>query len=113
VGEAVLLNMKTELGISVQVETSINDYVYVRLTEEGRKYLKSYFNDKNWPPDIKKDMFESHTRVDKEGWTRFELSDLMHLFGPIMYLGNPVAPFVDNVVRIGEREGTHVEVTST
>ena len=105
--------MKTELDISVQVETNVNDCVYVRLTEEGKKYLKKhYFDNPYLPLDVKHDLFESYAKADEEGWSKFELFELMNIFGPIMYMGSLVSPFQGNVVRIGEREEEKIQIPS-
>lgn len=99
------------MKISMQVELNLNNRVYVKLTDEGRAYLKSYIEAMNLPSEDENALYKYSIRADGEGWTRYQLWELMHIFGPIMNMGNPVAPFEGNI-RIGEKTGKVVKIVS-
>lgn len=58
-----------------EITCNINDFVFVRLNERGLKILKNDF--KGWTP-----------KQDEEGWTKFQLWELMEIFGDYMFLGS-------------------------
>lgn len=70
---------------------NINDYVIVRLTEFGRKKLKEqydescrkYGNSLPYDPPVE----------DKDGWSRWQLWDLMEKLGRYWRMGNRDNPF--------------------
>lgn len=61
---------------------NINDYVKVKLTEHGKKILKE------------KDINNS---VDENGYTKFQLWDIMNIFGEYCILGCDV-PFETEII---------------
>lgn len=71
------------------VKFSINDTVRVKLTDEGRAIHRAYHADlyhPSTPPYLP-------PPVDVDGYSAFQLYDLMHIFGPATYMGNPRLPF--------------------
>jgi len=71
------------------MDININDIVKVRLNDAGRKILK------NEPYVL--------ARIeDKDGWSEWQLWELMRIFGPHLSLG-AAPPFEKNVLRIAER----------
>ena len=69
---------------------NLNRYVKVKLTDYGlgiHKYTKLYDPQTYRPPII-----------DEQGYTKFQLWDLMNIFGDVMYLGNPNVPFEGNEI---------------
>jgi hypothetical protein len=105
--------MKTEFGISLgPTEINCNEDVYVRLTAQGRECVKSHFENMDLPSDIKKENFVSYTQADDEGWSKFQLWNLMKIFGSLMYMGSVTQPFEHNVVRIGKKEEKTVQIIS-
>ncbi|WP_306150718.1 hypothetical protein [Roseovarius sp. MMSF_3281] len=69
---------------------NINDYVWVKLTKTGhkihRKYWEPYSNG-NYQP----------AKVSIDGWSRFQLHELMHIFGPEMRMGANL-PFASEII---------------
>ncbi len=72
------------------MEFNINDKVRVKLTDHGRKILKSD-HDKFWK-SIGKEMVYTPPEEDSEGWSTCQLWILMQKFGSHMYLGG-ISPF--------------------
>jgi hypothetical protein len=71
-------------------EMNFNESVRVRLTDEGRRILAERHDELRLRvpgvgPHIPK-------AEDEEGLVSFQLWDLMHVFGPFMFLGNPRLP---------------------
>lgn len=65
------------------MKLNINDRVRVRLTEAGRKHLKT-LNDKN--------PYKIRVKGDLYGWSEWHLWELMQIFGSEIYMGCDV-PF--------------------
>ena len=59
-----------------------NDYVWVKLTEEGLDQHKSE-HDK-----VLQHMSYRLPKIDQEGWAKFQLWDLMNTFGSKMFCGS-------------------------
>jgi len=75
---------------------NINTYIWVKLTEEGKKIiLKKEVNIFGEPMPIK--------RKRKNGYTRFQLGEVMHLFGEEIYNGNNNLPIETNI-KIEEKD---------
>lgn len=67
---------------------NINDYVWVKLTEKGRQlYRDEYYRLMKEYPKIEE---------DKEGYSRWQMWDLMQTFGSFCGLGSPL-PFETDV----------------
>ena len=52
--------------------------------------------------DLVKDIIAGKEKDTKDGWTRFQLWDLMKTFGDVMINGNPRIPF-ETRIRLGEK----------
>ena len=66
---------------------NVNDYVSVRLTDEGRKIAEDWY----WiAPSFK-------VEEDEEGFSKWQLWNLMQIFGQHLYLGGPM-PFDSQIV---------------
>lgn len=70
---------------------NINDFVKVKLTEYGKDILRE--KHENLRKRLPKMWEYSGPIVDEEGYTKFQMWDLMKTFGPYMQLGNPQIPF--------------------
>lgn len=84
---------------------NINSFVKVKLTEEGIRILEYQYNErlKEMSPQIRKTMGHfKKPRVDKKGYSEFQLWELMHHFGNYMYNGNMNPPF-DMNIKISEK----------
>ena len=82
---------------------NMNDFVSVKLTEDGKIILESY----RWSM---KHILESKglkgfdlpvPKPDENGCFRFQLWNLMYIFGPYIGMGMPI-PFENNAVVIEE-----------
>lgn len=76
--------------MSSEIEVNLNDYAYVRLTPSGEKLFARYYHDLTLDPALYRAM---HLQAD--GRWRFQLYDLMHIFGPGCMMG-PIPPFETN-----------------
>lgn len=83
---------------------NINNYVKVKLTEEGLKILKSQYNEmlKQMAPQARKSMGPfKPPKVDKNGYSEFQLWGLMQHFGSYMFNGN-MNPPLELTIKISE-----------
>ena len=64
---------------------NINRYVWVRLTDKGRILLDEH--DRRLL-EVIKSLKKLPERREKDGWTQFQLWELMEIFGP--YMGHGV-----------------------
>ncbi len=75
---------------------NINSEVWVKLTEEGKKIiLTKETNSFGKPMSIK--------RKTKNGYTKFQLWEVMHLFGEKLYCGSQKPPIETNI-KIAEED---------
>lgn len=81
-----------------EVGANLNDYVWVRLTELGRKIHRQQF-DAAMKGYLSLAGLEYRPPQHVAGWDRFQLWDLMALYGPHMYNGAPQV-FADNMIRV-------------
>jgi len=74
-------------------EFNINDHVYVKLNEAGRKHFIEHRNFKHssiqWeiPEDYITTQENLDKLTDKDGYTEFQLWDFMHIFGTVTFNG--------------------------
>ncbi len=68
---------------------NLNEYVKVKLTKYGELMYDNYMSSKKYPISL---------RFDEQGYSKFQLWDLMNIFGSVMYLGNPNVPFEGNEI---------------
>jgi hypothetical protein len=79
----------------VQVTThdfNVNDHVLVKLTEHGRELRRRYFARLGLPDGLLPELKET------DGWSRWQLWELMSIFGEHMYNGCRI-PF-ETVIRV-------------
>lgn len=77
-------------------DININDYVYVQLTDLGKQIYDSYFFNFNRKYGV--EIKAPELKMDKEGYSAFQIWDLMQIFGPEMRIGlNPT--FKDNILQ--------------
>ena len=79
-------------------EFNVNNYVYVKLTDLGRTELKRQH-------DKLEQMFPKigphRPKEEVDGWSKWQLWDLMHTLGGKMGLGFIDVPF-ETTIRIGD-----------
>lgn len=73
---------------------NFNDTVWVRLTPAGREALADYWSE--YPPKYR------GSPREEDGWSEFQLWELMQIFGPHMYMAGQQV-FVGNVFRLEAR----------
>lgn len=71
-----------------------NDNVWVELTDWGWKLFDSYHENLGLDPTVYRAM------IADDGWQRFQLHELMHIFGWAMYNGAYHIPFDCNEVHL-------------
>jgi hypothetical protein len=64
----------------MKIEINLNEQVKVKLTSEGERILKEYFNE--YPNNIRK-----ATWLDEDGYYVTQLWDFMNIFGSKLYNG--------------------------
>jgi len=73
----------------IMIKFNINDHVKVKLTDLGKDiYLHQYDRiNKVYSNYSKTILTPSNPKVDKDGYTDFQLWELMQLYGPHLYCG--------------------------
>lgn len=60
-------------------EFNVNEYVSVRLTDKGRAHHKADFL--HWTTEAKVKLPYRPPQEDADGWSKWQLHQLMHIFG--------------------------------
>lgn len=69
----------------MKVEINLNDTCYIKLTDYGRKILKEKYEEFNRDHG---DIYKYNPKnEDSEGWSKWQLWDIMTVFGNVMYNG--------------------------
>lgn len=76
------------------IEYNLNKTVYVRLNNIGKDIYKNYIQNLNCN-------LYTELEVDENGFTKFQLWDLIHIFGKYIDLGLPT-PFDKNCIYFKE-----------
>jgi len=76
------------------IEYNLNKTVYVRLNNIGKDVYKNYIQSLN--SDL-----STEPKVDENGYTKFQLWDLIHIFGEYIGLSLPT-PFDKNCIYFKE-----------
>ena len=82
------------------MKVNINEYVKVKLTEEGFAILRQQHQD-FWESIGKPEHPYIEPKVDEEGYSKFQLHVLMNQFGSHMRLGR-LSPFDGGMVVFGD-----------
>lgn len=82
------------------MKVNINEYVKVKLTEEGFAILRQQHKD-FWESVGKPDHKHIEPKVDEEGYSKFQLHVLMNQFGGYMRLGR-LSPFEGGMIVFGD-----------
>lgn len=78
-----------------EMNFNLNDHVKVRITKEGRRILNE-----TMPADYIKHCIDPYTSDD--GWTKMQLHQVAHIFGPALFNGNPALPIETSIILITE-----------
>ena len=70
---------------------NINEYVYVKLTEEGKRLLEEFYDSMGLIGEIKT-LFPT----TRGGYTRFQLYEIALIFGKHLYNGSTTQLFFNN-----------------
>ena len=81
------------------MKINLNDLVFIQLTDFGRKILKDQHNDFYKSLGLDRPYLEP--QEDSEGWSKWQLWDIMHRFGNYMSVGFHEVPF-KLTIKIGE-----------
>lgn len=94
---------------------NINDYVKVKLTDEGLKILEEQHNEllKKMTPDAAADLGSFVApEVDEEGYSQIQLYELMYHFGKYMRMSNSKIPF-EMDIQIADEDLIEYEKTNS
>lgn len=80
---------------------NVNDCVKVKLTERGRSILASKRVNMQFLTNLKLPFFDY--KEDENGWSEWQLWDLMSIFGQYLYNGCDI-PFEMNIIIIEKGE---------
>lgn len=81
------------------MKINVNNYVKIKLTEVGKKHAKEkYFKSFNYNPPYE----YSDPKEDIDGYSEWQLWELMATFGDILYNGCQI-PF-ENIIEIIDEE---------
>lgn len=72
------------------MQINVNDTVRVKLNENGIAAFNQYYTDLNCPPPV--------IRIDENGFTTFQLHEVMNIFGKLLWCGSQRLPFADNCI---------------
>lgn len=86
------------------VRFNVNHYVRVKITPHGKKCLRKNYDDLAKSYGGKLGFPFRLPKADKDGWTRFQMHDLMANFGQHMYCGCQV-PFETEIEILLENAG--------
>ncbi|MCK9293422.1 hypothetical protein M0P25_05075 [archaeon] len=74
-----------------KIPFNINDYVYIKLTDYGKEKLKENFEKEiSYLPEKQKEKIREHFKIheeDKDGWSKWQLWDLMNKLGKYWVMG--------------------------
>ena len=71
-----------------EIKFNINHNVKVRLTNHGISVWAENCNKYSRNPLTAESILELKDRVDKDGYTKFQMHELMDIFGDKIYMGN-------------------------
>ena len=74
---------------------NLNEKVKVKLTKSSHEWLRAEHTRMKYPFEFKL------PELDKDGYSTFQLWDLMNRFGEITFLGCD-SPFQDNIIIVGK-----------
>lgn len=79
----------------MRVPFNINDNIWVKLTDEGRAIHKQHYEEiiASFP---RMNLTYEPPKEDENGWSCFQAWDLIHIFGPHIYIGR-TPPFSTEV----------------
>ena len=80
------------------VEWSINDFVLVKLTPAAEAVWARHWTPTRRLLEGKSGVPDAVRHTDSEGRTRFQLWQLMEIFGQEMFMGNPRQMFEQNKI---------------
>jgi len=73
------------------IDFNVNDYIYVKITEEGHKiyeeYIEKLTNEIREYFPKSKNLELPLANSDKNGWTKFQLWNFMQIFGEHFHIG--------------------------
>jgi len=78
-------------------EFNLNESVYVKLNQSGIQILMERHIELYDRLGIEEPEFEEPKR-DQDGYSEFQLYNLMHIFGEYLHIGNPNPPFDLNIL---------------
>lgn len=87
----------------VTMKLNINHDVKVKLTDYGREICHKQWSDTMTYFDRRDKFPYVPPKEDENGWSTWQLWDLMNTFGEVLYMGNPKLPF-ETEIEIIENE---------
>jgi len=91
--------------MSDRIKFNINDYVYVKITEDGQKHIRRYYEDlfkevkKYMPEHFDKYVNDSCSlyEPDEDGYVRMQIWGFIEMFSPVIKIGSPITCFDANL----------------
>ena len=79
-----------------EVEFNVNYFVKVKLTESGIAILKKRHGELD--RYFVGSMGEFNLKIDKDGWYKIQMHELMHVFGQNVTVGSCFLPFETEII---------------
>ena len=85
------------------IKFNINDIIKIRLTDKGRRILRQRYDElTRYSPNLFKKFPYEEPEVDENGWSTWQMWEVMQIFGP--HMGNGFDLCFDTVIQIIEKE---------
>lgn len=81
-----------------EIKFNVNDYVHIKLTPLGKKVYLGHYNEYrelSYQPLMKR--MPKYTKSEKKGYHKFQLWEIMQIFGEIIYNGCKM-PFKTEII---------------
>jgi hypothetical protein len=78
------------------MEGNINDVVWVKLTKDGKKVHNEHYAEVFKDSRVVVDLKEYKPKISILGYTQYQLHEIAHIFGKVLYNGSMISPFKKN-----------------
>lgn len=78
------------------MQSNINENVWVKLTKDGIKVHNDYYEKLCKSSNGSMEIKNYKPKVNSSGYAEYQMWELMHIFGPVLFNGSIVSPFDQN-----------------
>jgi hypothetical protein len=80
------------------MQSNINESIWVKLTKDGKKVHKDYYGKLCKLSNGTMKIENYKPKINPAGYAEYQMWELMHIFGPVLYNGSTVSPFEKNIL---------------